>query len=262
MSLRIKFTSAKRFWRQDGSCRLAQPYPAKFGLPKWYKELPRMCPMESGEVTHRTVKMCPPFLEAMSHGYVIPAPFDFELSLREADGQSVVLNQQLAQDISPQEYNEWCPVVGESAVGQLGSAWRKLTVFQLRGYWQIETPDGFSSFCIQPLNHNEDELPFHVIPCVADTDTLREPVTLSIVPKQPPPIAVKEGTPLVQIIPFERCEWNHRISGLKANEIDALQTFHEQYMSPENRQFDKGADASDLGYGAYHKLVKDPSRFE
>jgi hypothetical protein len=49
--------------------RFPKPHPARNSLPEWYKNLP-------SEVAGPTLtlKRCPPFLEAMASGYIIPMP--------------------------------------------------------------------------------------------------------------------------------------------------------------------------------------------
>src|SRR5690349_17795167 len=58
--------------------RFPAPYPASRGVPQWMKELPvdrplqQPAPQGARPVDVPTVKQCPPFLEAMTCGYVIP----------------------------------------------------------------------------------------------------------------------------------------------------------------------------------------------
>ena len=48
--------------------RIPHPYPAGQHVPEWLKEMPQ--DFEHGG----TLKRCPPFLAAMTAGYIIPAP--------------------------------------------------------------------------------------------------------------------------------------------------------------------------------------------
>src|SRR5689334_4725698 len=50
------------------------PVPAKGAVPEWLRAMPT----DSGSATP-TVKRCPPFLEAITAGYIIPLPADVQL---------------------------------------------------------------------------------------------------------------------------------------------------------------------------------------
>src|SRR5437867_4332853 len=56
---------------------IPHPYPASRAVPEWMKNLP----MERGGGP--TIKRCPPFLEAMTAGYIIPVPFDVGLTVSQ-----------------------------------------------------------------------------------------------------------------------------------------------------------------------------------
>ena len=58
---------------------LPKPIPAVLGLPDWFKALPQRAfnPTVGGQ-TH-TVKKCPPFVDAMTYGFLIPLATDLEV---------------------------------------------------------------------------------------------------------------------------------------------------------------------------------------
>ena len=58
---------------------LPRPIPAVQGLPDWYKSVPQKAFNQSmGEET-LTVKKCPPFIDAMTYGFLIPLPIDLNV---------------------------------------------------------------------------------------------------------------------------------------------------------------------------------------
>src|SRR5687768_12488793 len=67
------------------------PYPATRGVPQWLKDMPMDQPLPPGSAGGSpaeqapTVKQCPPFLEAMTCGYLIPLPGDVAFT-RDAAG--------------------------------------------------------------------------------------------------------------------------------------------------------------------------------
>lgn|GEM_PF-3320142 len=255
----IKFKSHGRYWNDDGTCRLAEPIPAKTKIPDWFKTLGRQCPADDAGPSEQTVKMCPPFLEAMVHGYVIPAPFDFQLDFQQTNDGKHQIVQDLSADIGDVDRDHWNPVLSY----RLGAPLKPMVMY-CRSFWQIHTPPGFSSLVVEPFNHNIDELPFKVLSQLVESDRDHTDLVLSLVPRKPFPIAVKKGTPLAQVLPFGREEWNLERVGLGKEVIDDISNFRDAYWSCENREFDEGADTTDpqQGYGAFHKLVKVQTRFQ
>ena len=55
---------------------LPKPMLAREGLPDWLKSMPRTAFSDFHGQDIRTVKQCPPFVDAMAHGFVIPLPCD------------------------------------------------------------------------------------------------------------------------------------------------------------------------------------------
>ncbi len=63
--------------------RLERPVPARAALPDWLRAMPAEAFSAVHDSDVRTVKQCPPFVDAMSHGFVIPLPCDVTV----ADGR-------------------------------------------------------------------------------------------------------------------------------------------------------------------------------
>ena len=59
---------------------LPRPSPARAALPDWLRRMPREVQSELHGAPIRTVKHCPPFIDAMSHGFVIPLACDVHVS--------------------------------------------------------------------------------------------------------------------------------------------------------------------------------------
>ena len=58
---------------------LPRPIPAVLGLPDWFKALPQkvLNPAMGEEI--QTVKRCPPFIDAMTYGFLMPLAIDLEV---------------------------------------------------------------------------------------------------------------------------------------------------------------------------------------
>src|SRR5712692_1581569 len=58
---------------------LPKPIPAVLGLPDWFKAIPHNAFNSTlGEQT-QTVKRCPPFIDAMTYGFLIPLAVDLKV---------------------------------------------------------------------------------------------------------------------------------------------------------------------------------------
>jgi hypothetical protein len=58
---------------------LPRPIPAVQGLPEWFKSMPaKVFDLTMGSETE-TVKRCPPFIDAMTYGFLIPLATDVEV---------------------------------------------------------------------------------------------------------------------------------------------------------------------------------------
>ena len=55
---------------------LPRPVPAREALPRWLADMPRQALSDAHAMEVRTVKHCPPFIDAMSHGFIMPLPCD------------------------------------------------------------------------------------------------------------------------------------------------------------------------------------------
>src|SRR5947207_14287695 len=55
---------------------LPRPVPARAALPDWLRAMAPRAPSELHGREIRTVKQCPPFVDAMSHGFMLLLPCD------------------------------------------------------------------------------------------------------------------------------------------------------------------------------------------
>ena len=165
------------------------PYPAGRAIPDWLRNMPAETP------DARTVKRCPPFLEAMTCGYIIPMPVDVTLT-RTPNGLHVdapKIDFPLIGTHGPQEYP--------------GAPFAGMPLLKFIIPWIVQTPPGYSTLYVQPLNHFETQL--MPLAGVVETDAYYRPVAIpTMVLLQPGTQATfRAGTPLVQVMPFERKAW-------------------------------------------------------
>src|SRR3546814_13149433 len=67
-------------WSSDVcSSDLPKPQPAKRGLPAWLKTMPLTAWAADFEEEVKTVKGCPPVIDAMTHGFLLPLACDLHV---------------------------------------------------------------------------------------------------------------------------------------------------------------------------------------
>lgn len=149
------------------SC-LPKPRPAAETLPDWLKRMPATAPSAvlAGEAV-RTVKQCPPFVDAMRAGIVFPLAADL-----------TVKNGEMSWDwdppATPGARTTRSPVgvhVPEQAVG-LPGADPDLFVVKFNNFWTVELPEGWSMLFGHPANR--PDLPFRTLTGLVDADRWRD----------------------------------------------------------------------------------------
>jgi hypothetical protein len=171
--------------------QIAHPYPASQAIPEWLKHLP----MDRGGGP--TVKRCPPLLEAMTAGYIIPVPYDVRFECN-ADGMVSA-----SSDVKS--------VTGHFPTQYQGTPFERRPVLKVHNPWVIVTPPGYVCLITAPINRFESAL----LPLtgIVETDTYYREVHVPTVCMLAPGESeyLKRGTPLIQVIPMQRETWGHAI---------------------------------------------------
>jgi len=179
-----------------------QPMPANRAVPKWLRAMPT----ENGPATP-TVKRCPPFLEAMTAGYIIPLPADVHLIHTGSALQAKMVDFNISLvDMHMQDQFPGAP---------FGNA----PLVKFRCPWIIKTPPGYSTLIVPPLNRFGSAI--MPLSGVVETDTYYRAIAFpSICLLQPrTEVVLKRGTPLVQVIPFRREEWGSQAGAWDAQSL-------------------------------------------
>ena len=175
--------------------RYPRPFPAKELLPNWLKAMPmdRPSTSEPGAIDG-TVKRCPPFLEAMTAGYIIPLPCDCHFAV-DARGQFTARSQHPL--VSSHDYVQY-----------QGAPFEKKLVLKFRSLWIVRTPPGYS--CLFTAPFNRFEIPFTPLSGIVETDTYYNEVNIPTLCHLTPnsSLTLAAGTPIFQVIPFQREEWS------------------------------------------------------
>jgi hypothetical protein len=167
------------------------PYPARKLMPEWYKNL---APRIDGKNTlvNGTVKRCAPFLDAMSIGWIIPLAGDVQFVTNE-DASGVTYQWTFHRSLV--ENHNRGQVEGHPELPK--------PPMKFLNYWLIKVPKDYSLLFIPPLNRPNEH--FECVSGLVDADNYLEFINFPFFFKKPNFTGIiKQGTPLVQVIPIHR----------------------------------------------------------
>lgn len=167
--------------------RIPHPFPASRHVPDWFKRMPT--DYENGGM----LKRCPPFLEAMTAGYLIPLPVDLQL---EMDNSGEV-----------KAYCEHQVVSGHFAAQYKGAPFEDRRVIKFHNPWIIVTPPEYVCLITAPVNRFE--IPLMALTGIVETGQYYKEVQLPVVCMLAPGqrFVAARGTPIIQVIPMRREAW-------------------------------------------------------
>lgn len=182
---------------------LPPPIPAAQGLPDWLKTMPQEVSSAIMGGQNDTVKRCPPFVDAMTSGFLIPLICDIKFENGEFTWDN---------ELPP------CGTIDfpRSPLGLHDSTQLTGTPFfepdrfviKFHNLWTIEAPEGYSLLFTHPVNRFD--LPFTTLTGWVDCDNYRDgwihfparwrDMNFSgVLPK---------GTPVAQCFPVKREKWH------------------------------------------------------
>jgi hypothetical protein len=188
--------------------------PASRALPDWYKEMPAHTP-DAQPWESSTLKACMPFFDAMTQGYIMPLWADLHVACINDESPTFTWAEGGKQQIESHGKNQvkGFPLVEKSY---------NENAYKFLSPWIIRTPKGYSSLFIAPVNQENNE--FKIVSAVVATDEYFNPINFPFVwtaPKEWEGV-LKQGMPLVQVIPFKRVDFEHDISPLTEGEINRV----------------------------------------
>jgi len=167
-------------------------------VPEWYKKMPKTTnsPVTGEEL--RTAKACVPFLDALTSGY------------------SICLTQDVFVEQSEQgpvfRYAENYGTVGARPVEQTNPMPTPHGYSPYAFTWQtkvsIKLPKGYSAIYTHPFNRFD--LPFVTITAVVDHDGSISGGNSPFYLKEGFSGLIPKGTPITQVIPFLREDWDSK----------------------------------------------------
>ena len=189
------------------------PIAAKKILPEWFKKQERYTDgikriQDENGLFNATIKACSPVFDIMTAGYIISTPADIFVSKKEGSnfpsfswgikGFKCIESHPVSQYDQYKVPNEYFPIG-----------------YKFNNPWSVVTPKGYSSLILTPTFR--DDLPFFSLPAIVDTDKHPVPILFPFFIRKDFEGMIPMGTPIVQIIPFKRDDWNTKVDKFDSN---------------------------------------------
>jgi hypothetical protein len=190
---------------------LPRPIPAVRGLPDWFKAMPASTYNPTLGSETQTVKKCPPFIDAMTYGYLIPLMADLEVRDGEFTWNFVPEGFVSEFSHSPIGFHDPSQVTGSPFSDD------DQFIIKFNSFWTIEAPPGYSLLFTHPVNRTD--LPFTTLTGLVDCDAFHHsPVNFPVRWHDPGFNGVlPKGTPVAQCLPIKREVWTERFEVLSTD---------------------------------------------
>ena len=223
MSKKIRFMAMNK----EVEAKFEPPKPAKSYVPEWYKKAKRfrsgkMQILPNNNGINKDIKLCVPFLDALTSGYIIELPNDL-LIQRSSDGVGFFWNEQPGSiEVRPKDM----------AVTLPRPSGHDPDLYAWHTWWAVIVPPGYSVLYTHPLNRFD--LPFVTTSGVVDADGFSLGGELPFFLKEGFEGVIPAGTPIVQAIPFKRQDWDSEVipseeSFVKAQTFKVAKFLHDGY---------------------------------
>jgi hypothetical protein len=197
--------------------------PAKNYIPEWYKKSPQkikglekyLLVPEDPSATTSTYKKCPPFLDALTNGYIFYLTKDIEV-ITASDGSPYILWRTKPDPISWHDKEQWEGLQYPKNCYNF--------VYKWQNHFIIKTPKNYSTLFTHP--HNRFDLPFQCISGVVDTDKYNLAVHFPFFLQKGFTGIIESGTPIAQINFFKRNHWFKNVLN-----------YDEKFIKSENEKF-------------------------
>lgn len=194
---------------------LPKPVPARTALPEWFRTMPAEVRAETlGGEEVRTLKHCPPLIDALMTGVMIPLAAD----LTVAGGE---ISWDWDPPILPEARITRAPVglhVPEQAAGvplglDLGA------VVKFMNFWTLEAEPGHALLFVHPLNR--EDLPFRTLAGLVDADLFKDGYVHFPALWTDPGFAgvLPAGTPVAQVFAVPRARQGLEVGVMNPEEV-------------------------------------------
>jgi hypothetical protein len=181
------------------SDHLPRPVPARGALPDWLRAMPAKAHSDIHGREIRTVKQCPPFVDAMAHGVMILLPCDVAVE-RGFFSWAWDIPEPATSEHPRAPLSFHVPAqFPDAPFAREGQA-----ALKFNSFWTIELEPGWSLFATHPINR--DDLPFRLISGLVDADRFHDGgINFPAIWTQPEFSGVlPKGTPVAQCFAVPR----------------------------------------------------------
>lgn len=201
---------------------LAKPFPSKQYIPDWYKKTPQYVEDKAAIAPMPTIKRCPPFLDSMMVGWIIPLGGTVWIRI-EDNGNNVSWESDFGGRDLIQTHKGM----------QLSNHPEMPRVpLKIMNHWIIKTAPGWSCLFTPPFNRPDPDL--DMFTAIVDTDRYDEYINFPgfMRSRENGVVKLEAGRPLLQVIPFKRgSKQEAEIRDLNATEIKAIDTTRQARMA-------------------------------
>jgi hypothetical protein len=204
---------------------LPRPIPAVQGLPDWFKAMPQKAFNPTSGLDEQTVKRCPPFVDAMTYGFLIPLAADLEVRDGEFTWDFNVPKGFVSEfPVSPIDFHDSSQATG--------SPFRDDDRFIVKfsNFWTIQAPAGYSVLFTHPVNRAD--LPFTTLTGLVDCDTFYHGMINFPARWHDPDFngVLRKGTPVAQCLPVKRESWAARIDVLSSEDTAQIVEMRDELL--------------------------------
>lgn len=233
-------TKTKKIWFEQSDTKNPVPLqfePASLHLPTWYK---KMDPYKNGkptlmngELVDATVKRCAPVYDALSFGYMAVLHCDLQINIDQVGDDEYRLSMQYSTGPVPIGARQHSPkhsLVLDDSYHPVEFTWLVR--------WQICTEPNSSVLITHPLNRLD--LPFTTSSGVMDTDSgfLVENGAAPFYLKKGFDGFIPCGTPMFQVIPFERQKYKHEVRELsESNKFKRIHEWQKHFANGYRKEY-------------------------
>lgn len=205
---------------------LPRPVPAKAALPDWLRRMAPRAPSPVHQRSIRTVKQCPPFVDAMTHGFMMLLPCDVSVEAGRFswDWPLPALSVQ-GYPRAPLSFH-----VPEQIAGSPLERGRQSAI-KFNSFWTVEVDEGWSLMAVHPVNR--DDLPFRLVTGLVDADRFNEVgINFPAIWTDPGFSGVlPRGTPVAQCYPVPRVPLELSCEPMSAARAKGYEQLAEKIMA-------------------------------
>lgn len=207
----------------------ASPKPASSLMPDWYKKLSKYINNTDKPIKalgQKDVKSCVPFRDAMISGYMYVLPADIEVAVSDTGDIDIFHNRQLTFSVVEKRGDINNP--NNQGYGMPHPLGTSPIMFAWSAQWGIKTNKADSVLVTHPFNRHD--LPFVTTSGVIDSGYFSVAGNIPFFIKEGFTGIIPKGTPIAQIIPYERQEWISKETPSNLKEYSLFMTLRDTYL--------------------------------